>query len=185
MAEKEPTTLLKEEHRFIQEVVAAMVVLADRLDTGRQVKAEILSEVVEFMRTLVAGGHEKKEEIHLFPALQRRGVSVHSVPTRLLVEEHRRAAALVAKLEEAAGAYLGGTGAAREPLMQSLRGLAALYPLHIWQEDLLLFHQAKSALTPEDNQELLRGFGAVEEATGGDLRGRLERLAEKVSGETW
>ena len=185
MVEKRATALLQEEHRLIQRAVAAMVMLADRLETGREVRPEILRDVVELMRTLVSDGHEAKEERHLFPVLQSRGVSLHSVPTRMLVEEHQRGAALVAKLEEAAAAHVEGTDLSRGPLVESLRGLAALYPLHIWQEDLLLFHMADRVLTSEDDLELIDAYRAVDEAIGGDVRRRLEDLVLRIEKESW
>ncbi len=183
MARQKAVSALEQEHRIIHMVIASMVVLADRLETGREVKAETLRDASDFMQ-LVYKGHERKEELYLFPALQKKGVSVHSVPTRMLVEEHQRGRALVAGLEEAA-AHSEVTPPVRASLVASLRGLAALYPLHIWQEDLLLFHQADNVLTREDDEELLAAFGAVDEEAGGQVRQRLERLAGKIQDETW
>jgi len=183
MAGKTATETLTEEHRSIQKVVASMVVLADRLETGREVKSDILLEVVDFMR-LVEKAHEGKEELYLFPMLERRGISVHSVPTRTLVVEHQKAKALVAKLEEGAAELVQGK-AAPMALVESLRGLAALYPLHIWQEDLLLFHKASETLTLADDQELVWDFDRVDESAGGEVRDRLEELADRVQREAW
>ncbi len=184
MAEKTATALLKEEHRSIQKVVAAMVVLADRLETGKEIKGETLREVVQFMG-LVFQAHERKEEVALFPALERKGLSVHSVPVRALAAEHQKGKTLVAQLEKVTSEYEETTSAVREPLVANLRALAALYPLHIWQEDLLLFHLADNTLTMEDNADLLRRCASVDEAAGGEVRQQLQAIAEGIERAVW
>ncbi len=175
--------MLKQEHRIIEKVIASLVVLADRLETGREVKVGTLRDTADFMQ-LVYRAHERKEEVYLFPALEERGISVYSVPSRTLTEEHKRGRSLVADLGTAT-ANFESVSSARAFLVASLRGLAALYPLHIWQEDLLLFHRADNVLTREDEEELIAAFGAVDEEAGGEVRTRLERLAKRVQEETW
>src|SRR5665647_1894329 len=51
MRAKRPTAMLEEEHRSIQKIVAAMAVLADRLETGQRIEPTTLQNMVEFMRT--------------------------------------------------------------------------------------------------------------------------------------
>ena len=176
---------LRDEHRSIERVVAAMILLADRVETGRELQQQAFLDAAEFMK-LVRDAHEQKEEQQLFPVLQRRGIALHSVPTRMLIAEHQRAKALVARLQEAMDILAtGDKPEARNALVSPLRGLGALYPLHIWQEDLLLFHQADRALDASGNRELLAGFDEVDNALGESVRSRLEHMAERVERESW
>jgi hemerythrin-like domain-containing protein len=53
---KMPTEILREERHFIQKVVRAMAVLAERLEQAETVDAEKLQRVVDFMRTFAENG---------------------------------------------------------------------------------------------------------------------------------
>jgi hemerythrin-like domain-containing protein len=184
MADKKFAAILKEEHHCVQTVVATMVVMADMLDTGKEVRPDALRDAVEFMR-LAQRGHEAKEELYLFPAFLQKGVSIHSVPSRGLIEDHLRGKGMVTRLEESAVAFKEGRLEAKTALVESLRALASLYPLHIWQEDLLLFHKADGLLTRDDDDELVSQFKALDEALGGNILGRFQSLADKIEREMW
>ncbi len=184
MTRTKPTELLKEEHRIIQKVVAAMVVLADRLEMGKEVDPNTLTQVAEFMRLFADQCHERREETVLFPTLQDKGLSVHSCPMKRLVEEHGRGRLLVSGLTKAARAYTDGDSSAREPLLRSLRGLTALYPLHIWQEDQLLFHLAERMLGREEEEELRARLEAGD-GESAETRRRGRQLAEEIEQGSW
>ncbi len=87
-------------------------------------------------------------------------------------------------LAEAAGAYAKGETSAKEALQRSLRGLAELFPSHIWKEDYLLFPMTNKVLSPEDQRDLYQKFEMVEEAIGRDVHHRLEQLAEEMERKT-
>jgi len=80
--------MLEEEHHSIQKVVGAMAVIAERLEMGQEVKAETLQNIVEFMRTFADKCHHGKEETHLFPVLEKKGVPVRGCPMGALIAEH-------------------------------------------------------------------------------------------------
>ncbi len=88
MMEKKPTEMLEAEHHVIQKVVGAMAVL------GQEVEAKTLQGIVEFMRTFADKCHHGKEEIHLFPALERKGVPARGCPVGALLHEHQQGRAL-------------------------------------------------------------------------------------------
>ncbi len=180
MTEKMPTEVLEEEHRTIQKVVVAMAVLAQTLEDGGQVDPAVLQDIVAFMRTFADQCHHGKEEAHLFPALEKRGVPAHGCPLAALRHEHEKGRASVAALAEAVRAYGGGDPQAREALLGSLGALVALYPDHIWKEDYLLFPMANKVLTPEDQADVRQKFEAVEDAVGRDVHHRFEQLANRL-----
>ena len=183
MTEEKPTARLQKEHQIIHKVVAAMVGLADRLETGHEIKRETLADVVKFMHGFADQLHEEKEESYLFPLLERKGLSVRSCPMRMLVHEHQLARSLVTRLADNADAYHGGDAAATNALVESLRRLADLYPLHVWREDLLLFPKADDVLSQEDDERLMEDFAAAEEDAGKDAFARYRELAERIESE--
>jgi hemerythrin-like domain-containing protein len=184
MIEKGPTEVLEAEHHVIQRVVGAMAVLAQSLEMGQAVEVKTLQDIVEFMRTFADKCHHGKEEVHLFPALERKGIPARGCPVGALLHEHQLGRALVTGLAEAAEAYARGEASAQEALQKSLRGLVDLYPSHIWKEDYLLFPMTNKVLSPEDQKDLREKFEMVEEAIGRDVHDRLDRLAEEIERKT-
>jgi hemerythrin-like domain-containing protein len=180
MSQDQPIPRLEREHRAIQKVVAAMVELADQVDTGREIKREAMGDIVEFMRGFASGIHEQKEESLLFPLLEKRGISVRSCPVRMLVHEHQLGRSLIEGLVSNFDAYQAGDHEAGNRLVESLRRLADLYPLHIWREDMLLFPRATRVLSKEDNSQLMEDFQATEEDGGGNALARYEALADQI-----
>jgi len=182
--ERRPTEMLEEEHHFIQKVVGAMAAVSERLEVGQEVDAETLQNIVEFMHTFADKCHHGKEETHLFPVLERKGVPAGGCPLAVLMAEHQRGRALVTGLATAAETYVRDGPSSKEPLLESLRGITGLYPDHIWKEDYLLFPMTNKILTPEEQKELYDKFEMVERAIGAGVHHRFEQLAEKLDQET-
>lgn len=181
---KSPTAMLEEEHRVIERVVAAAAVLAEALEMGKEVEAETPRNLVEFMRTFADKCHHGKEETHLFPVLEKKGVPLSGCPLGALVYEHQRGRALVTELAEAAEAYSTASASAWEPLARALRGIVDLYPGHIWKEDYLLFPMTNKILNLEEREDLRQRFETVEEDIGRDVHHRLTELANRLEEST-
>lgn len=98
-----------------------------------------------------------------------------------LTAEHMRGRVLVKQLADATEAYKSGDPAARGAVVGSLRGIAALYPNHIWKEDYLLFPLTEKVLSMEEQQSLYQQFELVEERVGREVHHRLQRFAEGLS----
>ena len=178
---KNPTEMLEAEHRFIAQVVSAAGLLAEKLEAGQPVEAQIFQNIVEFMRLYADKSHHGKEEDLLFPLLAERGVPMRGCPVDALMREHVMGRALVKGLAEAAEAWQEGDPSARENLIKNLRGITELYPNHIWKEDYLLFPMSNKVLSAEDQQNLAQEFNRVEEVIGREVHQRLELLSEQLA----
>ena len=181
MDSKNPTDILEAEHHVIQKIVGAMAVLAEGLGAGQEPPVETLRTIVEFMRTFADKCHHGKEEAHLFPCLEKRGVPARGCPMGALIPEHERGRTLVAQLAQATEAYASGDASARDAVTEALRGLMELYPNHIWKEEYLLFPMSNKVLGAADQQQLLEQFEAVDAAVGRDVHQRFERIAEEIA----
>jgi len=179
--EKKATEILEEEHHVIQTVVGVMAAIADGLDAGKRPDCGILRDLVEFMRMFADTCHHGKEEHHLFPLLEAKGVPVTGCPLGILIHEHQSGRKLVMELAEAAEAYGKGNAEATGPLRASLQGLVNLYPSHIWKENYLLFPMTDKILNGEEQRELLHKFDLVEESIGKDEHHRLVTMAEMLA----
>jgi hemerythrin-like domain-containing protein len=181
MTAQSPTQMLENEHLVIAKVVGAAPLLADRLEAGQAVDDGTLQGLVEFMRTFADKCHHGKEEELLFPLLVRKGVPLQGCPLGVLTMEHSKGRTLVTALAGAADAYQKGDPGGQPAVIQALRGIAALYPNHIWKEDYLLFTLANKVLSLEEQQSLYQQFEQVEQRVGRDVHHRLERFAEQLS----
>lgn len=180
MTESTPAQVLIEEHRVIQRVVAAMAVIADELREGRDVDPQDLRDVVTFLRVFADECHHGKEEEHLFPMLESRGVPATGCPVGALKNEHVKGRTLVGQLADATERYAADRSATRDSLIAALAGLVELYPNHIWKEDYLLLPMADKVLSGEDQKVLTEQFDRVEAAIGPGTHERFEQIAERL-----
>jgi hemerythrin-like domain-containing protein len=178
---KSPAEILEAEHGFIAQVVSAASLLADKLEAGQPVEAQVFQNIVEFMRVFADKCHHGKEEDLLFPLLEQRGVPMRGCPVEALTREHAMGRALVKGLAEAADAFQRGDPSAQENLVKNLRGITELYPNHIWKEDYLLFPLTNKVLSAEDQQNLAQAFAKVEETIGREAHQRLELVSEQLA----
>jgi hemerythrin-like domain-containing protein len=177
-----PTGILEQEHRYIEKIVGVLPPLASLLEVGRPLQAEMLRDIVEFMQSYADRCHHGKEETHLFPLLVERGVPDKGCPVGALTQEHVAGRSLVSDLSHAVESYASGDPSVGGSLAAALRGVAGLYPNHIWKEDFLLFPMTNKVLGLDDQQELLRMFAQVDADFGLATRLRLEQLATDLPG---
>ena len=60
---------LKRDHLVIEQVVAGMSAVAELIDSGKQVDASVLADLVQFLRVFADQCHHEKEDQYLFPLL--------------------------------------------------------------------------------------------------------------------
>jgi hemerythrin-like domain-containing protein len=171
---------LRHDHRVIQRVVAGMSAVADLLNSGKQVDASVLSDLVQFLRVFADQCHHEKEEQHLFPLLATKAnVSIRR-ELESLEREHRSAKQLVGQLAKVAAVYGHNPAAVRYRIIDLLQQLVDLYPAHIWKEDFLLFPLAQQNLSQTEQEGLKEKFGDVEREVGEDVHAGFEMLARKL-----
>ena len=160
--------ILRAEHRVIERILAVMLVLAQRLQSGEATPSEDLRAVVEFMRDFSDGCHHRKEEDIFFPALEQHGLPASDGPTAVMREDHARGRALVRQAAALVEAYAAGNPDAAAALAATLQNLAELYGTHIGKEHAVLF-PLSARLLPEDAQAaLLAQFERLEADAGGE-----------------
>jgi len=177
---RKPTEELEREHRVIQQVVGGMAVLIEKLETGQQVDAAVLTDLSEFMQTFGERCHHGKEEDYLFKLLEKKGVPVSGCPLAVLLHEHERGRSLMADLKLTSETYARTPRAGREALIGTLRRLIELYPAHIWKEDYLLFPMANKLLDDREQRELLAQFEQHDSEIGVDVHHGFEQLAGRL-----
>jgi hemerythrin-like domain-containing protein len=173
-----PTEELEREHRFIEKVVKACFVTIEEIDAGGTPDAEFLRQGGDFMRIYGDKCHHGKEEAQLFPALYKKGVPITGCPIGGLSAEHVQGRHFVSGLADAIAATTDDPGQARKATLENLRGIARLYPNHIWKEDYLLFPMTLKVMAGDDLLELERQFAKVNQTIGAETIHRYEDFAD-------
>ncbi len=164
-----PTAMLRHEHEVILRALALLERLGQRLEAGQPVDRTALAWLRDFFGTFADRCHHGKEEQHLFPALERRGVPREGGPLGVMLHEHEEGRAFLRVMAQGDD----------KRTAEAIRGYTALLRDHIDKENNVLFPLVEQILSEEERQELGRGFDAVEEAVAGP--GVHERILAELA----
>lgn len=172
--------LLKLDHEITERVFAAM---ERAFESSAGPSPAQVGRLLEYMRDYVDACHNQKEERHLFPRLEARGMPRHGGPLAVMLAEHERARAILARLVPLAAAYAAGQTRTLAELRATFGEYAALCKEHFWKENDILYPMAQRLLSAQDAAEVVAGIEAVEAEQGGDTRVRFHRLAQQIIDE--
>jgi hemerythrin-like domain-containing protein len=177
------TAILKHEHDIILLVLKGVERGAESLDETLAAEPEWLATLVDFFRTFVDRCHHTKEERHLFPRLEARGVPKERGPIGVMLAEHEQGRARVRAVAEAVAAAQAGDAAARRTASDNLLAYVELLRGHIAKENSVLFPMADRVFSAEDQAELEAAFERVEaEEIGEGTHERYHELAHRLAG---
>jgi uncharacterized protein len=140
----------------------------------------LIAQLVDYLVGYADGCHNKKEEEHLFPLIEKRGVPRQGGPLGVMLAEHDQARELIAKIKPLAGRYAEGAREGLAELGTVFAQLAELLKNHYWKENDILFPMARRVLSDEDASAVVAGFLAVEARLGPDTRKRYYAIAEQI-----
>jgi hemerythrin-like domain-containing protein len=121
-----------------------------------------LEMIVDLIRNYADGFHHAKEEEILFPQLTEKGFSLNAGPVAVMLHEHTLGRQYVKNVSDAIQQYKSGKGEMITVIFENLSSYGSLLRGHIAKENNVLFRMADQVLSPEEQQELLRKFGKVE-----------------------
>jgi hemerythrin-like domain-containing protein len=158
-----PTDILKGEHRVIVQVLRALECMADRCAAGEPLDVRSARQAIDFFRNFADRCHHGKEEDHLFPALEARGLPRDAGPTAVMRAEHEQGRLRIQGMEWAAERAAAGDARAMREWVTHARAYAQLLRQHIRKEDEVLFPIADRVLGEEVQGRLLASFEEAEE----------------------
>ena len=180
----EPTDILREEHRVIERVLAALETAAIRLRAGELVDSGIFIQAAEFIKGFADGCHHKKEEGVLFPAMQAAGIPRDGGPIGVMLTEHQEGRQLTSAMRAAAEKLAAGDAGASEQIVDNALQYVALLRQHIAKEDNILFPMAEQVIAGPSQTEVSDAFERIEhEETGEGVHDRFLTLAESIERE--
>lgn len=169
--------LLRQDHEITERVFAA---LEAQFGTAGGPPPAQVGRLLEYLHGYVDQCHNQKEELHLFPRLEERGMPRHAGPLGVMLQEHERARGLIARLMPLGSAFAAGDRSVASELRSVFNEYAALCKDHFWKENDILYPMAERFLSEEDAIEVVRGIEAVENSLGPDTRARYYRLAQEI-----
>jgi hemerythrin-like domain-containing protein len=179
------TDTLREEHEAILEMLDVAEETARNLHRRHPVPPETLSGLLEFLCTFADRCHHGKEEEHLFPLLERKGVPRSGGPVGVMLSEHEQGRALIRQMSDAAAGYAAGQTAAGLRWADAALVYVELLRAHIAKENNILFVMADRLLTGTEHEELSEAFERVEqERLGPGTHQRMHVLMSRLRAET-
>jgi uncharacterized protein len=169
--------LLSEDHTTIEKVFAAV---EKKLAEPSGPNPAFIADAVEFLVGYVEGCHNKKEETHLFPLCEERGIPTDGGPLAVMLAEHEQQKKLITGIEESGKAFAGGDGSALASFTKTFREYATLCKDHYWKENDILYPMAARVMSADDEQAVAEGIAAVEASLGADTHERYYALAEQL-----
>jgi len=149
------TGVLKQEHRVIEKVLAAVEKLAGHPGL---IPLEPWEMAIDFIRNFADKCHHLKEEGLLFPMLEEQGIPREGGPVGMMLMEHEEGRGYVRAMAAALSAAKGDAEGAKKQLVENARAYLRLLKEHIAKEDQILFEMADAHIDPQGQRRLLEQF---------------------------
>ncbi|NOY68289.1 MAG: hemerythrin [Deltaproteobacteria bacterium] len=156
------TDELKKEHQGVELMLRILQAVSTRIERGEQIDSGHLDGMMEFFSIFVDKCHHGKEEEFLFPALEEAGVPNEGGPIGVMLSEHEKGRALVAKLREATDCFKSGEGTVSRTFQAVTEEYVALLTQHIEKENNVLYVMADARLDNAKDAELFEAFEKLE-----------------------
>jgi DUF438 domain-containing protein len=143
-------------------------------------QADMVAAMLEYFTAYVDGCHNKKEEDHLFPLIERRGIPKTGGPLAVMLQEHEQSRKMLEELAPLARRYASGDAGMLSELSARFGEYAALLKDHYWKENDILYPMARRVISDADAQAVLDGIDATEAALGPDTRARYYAMAVRI-----
>jgi len=170
--------LLMDDHQAAEKVIAA---LERGFERASGPEPALVGAAIDFFTVYLEGCHHQKEERHLFPQLEARGLPKQGGPLGVMLVEHEENRRLLGEFERLGRAYVEGDTLKLEELRRVFGAYAALMKQHFWKENDILYPMGLRVVTLADQSELIAGFSACEDAVGTDARQRYYALAADLA----
>jgi uncharacterized protein len=169
--------LLMRDHEVTERVFVAFGNALAQED-GPGIRAVRLARA--YFAEYVDGCHNKKEELHLFPLIEQRGIPRGGGPLAVMLNEHEQSRQLLAQLLPIMEAYENGDKSVLEPLRKAFADYSTLLKQHFWKENDILYPMARKVMSENDAASVVQGIEAVEASLGDGTRAKYYDIAAQL-----
>lgn len=160
-------TYLVYEHELIERAMAILQRNLDGLETGKY-DATQLTRSLDFLLEFGDKVHNKKEEDHLFPLMETRGIPVEGGPLGVMLMEHEAERELLARMMLDVPKLKDFEPAEIARFVREGKEYLKIRAEHIWKENDVLYAMGRKVISQEDADALLVNFNAIDAAAYGD-----------------
>ncbi len=169
--------LLMDDHAMIERVFDAV---RGALDAPSGATAKIVGKARAFLVEYADGCHNHKEEQHLFPLIEARGIPRQGGPLAVMLQEHEQSRQLLARLAPMMEAVADGDKSHLDEFKRVFTEYATLMKSHYWKENDILYPMARRVMSEEDADSVIAGIEQVEALLGPDTRAKYAQLAQQI-----
>jgi uncharacterized protein len=141
----------------------------------------LLRDAARYFTEYVDGCHNRKEEEHVFPLAEQRGIPRHGGPLAVMLAEHEQNRGLLPRLTALIDDYAAGDDSVLGQLRETFEAYAELMKGHFWKENDILYPMVRRLISEQDAQTVVEGIAAVEASVGPDTRSKYYALAERIT----
>jgi hemerythrin-like domain-containing protein len=176
-----PIGKLMIEHRLIERMTGLMEKEARIINLSHKADLDFIDAAVDFLRVYADHCHHGKEENLFFKALELKDLTVwHKKLLDELLDEHKRARVMVAKLMALRKTYPRDNGKAAEDIAVVMLELVEFYSGHIRKEDKDFFVPSMKYFNKQELSAMMEDFrefdlGLIHEKYTDEVE-RLSRL---------
>lgn len=146
---------LKRDHEKIQELLASLIKWCEEAEQhSAQALVKQFTTHLQPMKELILEHHFKKEELLLFPELEKIGVSVEHGPIGILLGEHSTFRKHIFAFETAVPEVEYGLQSSRKFLVTGLNEFIHALTVHSLKEETVLFEVAENNISTNRLLEL-------------------------------
>lgn len=171
------TDLLTKDHETTERVLEATLRAFDVADGPDRA---VIADALDYFTCYVDQCHNKKEENHLFPLIERLGIPREGGPLGVMLQEHEESRRLLAEFASLGRAYVAGDRTVAGALRAAFGSYADLLKNHFWKETDILYPMAARVMRPADATSVVAGIEAVEASVGPDTRARYYATADRI-----
>jgi hemerythrin-like domain-containing protein len=154
----QPTDILMNEHRVIEQVLNCLEKILEQCTTEKKLDTKSAKQAIEFFRSYADRCHHGKEEAHLFPVMQANGFSGGCSPVVVMLREHELGRLYIQGMDAVIEPAAAGDPESLKWFIQHGQSYLNLLKEHIRKEDICLFPAANHRLAEKDQQQLLAAF---------------------------
>ncbi len=162
MSYSKPLQILVDEHEVIVSVLDAIDAVAARTSAAGRFPTDFFEKAVDFIVNYADHFHHAKEEDHLFPRLEARGLPRQGGPIGMMLHEHDEGRAHVSTLRAALPKAGQGDRDAAVQVCDAAVAFAALLRNHILKENQVLYRMGDQFMSSSDKEALVQEFADAE-----------------------
>ena len=155
------------EHEMIERAMAVLKTELEKLQPARAASFR-LRRATDFLLQFGDGIHNVKEERHLFPLMEQRGIPTKGGPIGVMLAEHESERFLLNDMLQDFPTMSESTREDVDALIERGQEYLTVRANHIWKENDVLYAMGRRALSEEDNEKLLAAFDTLNEEVYGE-----------------